>query len=134
MTMTDPISDFLTRVRNALNARHEVTDIPSSKLKVELARILKEEGYIDNFKVIVDDDSKQGTLRVYLKYGPEDEDVINGLKRVSKPGRRVYVSGKEIPKVMGGYGVNVVSTSHGLLTGKDARRMNVGGEILCEIW
>ena len=134
MTMTDPISDFLTRVRNALNAHHEVTDIPSSKLKVELARILKEEGYIDNFKVIVDDDNKQGTLRVYLKYGPEDENVINGLKRVSKPGRRVYVSGKEIPKVMGGYGVNVVSTSHGLLTGKEARRMNVGGEILCEIW
>lgn len=133
MTMTDPIADLLTRIRNALGAHHEVVNIPFSKMKIEIARIMKEEGYIDNFKSIVDDDP-QGTLRVYLKYGPEHEDVINGLKRVSKPGRRVYVKAKDIPKVMGGYGINIVSTSHGIITGKEARRINSGGEILCDIW
>ncbi len=133
MTMTDPISDFLTRIRNALRARHEVVDIPSSKLKIEVARILKEEGYIDNFKSIVDD-NPQGTLRVYLKYGPEDEDIVNGLKRVSKPGRRVYVKATEIPKVQGGFGINIISTSHGIVTGKEARKLNIGGEILCDVW
>jgi small subunit ribosomal protein S8 len=133
MTMTDPIADFLTRIRNALGVSHEVVDVPSSKLKVDIARILKEEGYIDNFKVI--EDSKQGVLRVYLKYGEEDgEKVINGLRRISKPGRRVYVKGDEIPKAVGGYGINLLSTSRGILTGEQAQRLNVGGELLCEIW
>lgn len=132
MTMTDPISDFLTRVRNALGARHETVDVPSSKLKVEIARIMKEEGFIDNFKVV--EDKTQGILRLYLKYGPENEDIINGMKRISRPGRRVYVGGDEIPNVMGGYGVNIISTSKGIITGKDAKRLNVGGEIICEVW
>jgi small subunit ribosomal protein S8 len=132
MTMTDPISDFLTRLRNALGARRETVDIPSSKLKVEIARIMKEEGFIDNFKVM--EDKTQGLLRLYLKYGPENENIINGLKRVSRPGRRVYVGGDEIPNVMGGYGVNIISTSKGIITGKDAKRQNVGGEIICEVW
>jgi small subunit ribosomal protein S8 len=132
MTMTDPISDFLTRLRNALGARRETVDIPSSKLKVEIARIMKEEGFIDNFKVM--EDKTQGLLRLYLKYGPENENIINGLKRVSRPGRRVYVGGDEIPNVMGWYGVNIISTSKGIITGKDAKRQNVGGEIICEVW
>lgn len=132
MTMTDPISDFLTRMRNALGSRRETVDIPSSKMKVEIARIMKEEGFIDNFKVI--EDKTQGILRLYLKYGPENENIINGLKRVSRPGRRVYVGGDEIPTVMGGYGVNIVSTSRGIVTGKEAKRQNIGGEIICEIW
>ena len=132
MTMTDPISDFLTRVRNALGARRETVDVPSSILKVEIARIMKEEGFIDNFKVM--EDKTQGILRLYLKYGPENENIINGLKRVSRPGRRIYVGGDEIPNVMGGYGVNIISTSKGIITGKDAKRQNVGGEIICEVW
>jgi len=132
MTMTDSIADFLTRIRNALATNHEVVDIPSSKLKVDIAGILKEEGYIDNFKV--KEDNKQGILRIYLKYTEEGTRVITGLKRISKPGRRVYVKGDQIPEAVGGYGINILSTSRGILTGDNARRMNVGGEILCEIW
>jgi len=119
-------------VRNALGARRETVDVPSSILKVEIARIMKEEGFIDNFKVM--EDKTQGILRLYLKYGPENENIINGLKRVSRPGRRIYVGGDEIPNVMGGYGVNIISTSKGIITGKDAKRQNVGGEIICEVW
>jgi small subunit ribosomal protein S8 len=132
MTMTDPISDFLTRLRNALKSRHETVDIPISKMKVDVARIMKEEGFIDNFKAI--EDKTQGTLRLYLKYGPENENIINGLKRVSRPGRRVYIGGDEIPYVMGGYGINIISTSKGIITGKEAKRQNIGGEIICEVW
>ena len=132
MTMTDPISDFLTRLRNALKSRHETVDIPISKMKVEVARLMKEEGFIDNFKAM--EDKTQGTLRLYLKYGPENENIINGLKRVSRPGRRVYVGGDEISNVMGGYGINIISTSKGILTGKEAKRQNIGGEIICEVW
>jgi small subunit ribosomal protein S8 len=130
--MTDPIADFLTRIRNALGAGHEVVDLPSSKIKLEMAKIMKEEGYIDNFKMI--EDKRQGKLRIYLKYGSVNEDVIHGMKRVSRPGKRIYVKGNEIPVVMGGLGINILSTSKGILTGTQASKENIGGEILCEIW
>ncbi len=132
MTMTDPIADMLTRIRNALRASHENVDIPSSKLKVNIAKVLKSEGYIKNFKVI--QDGKQGILRIYLKYDEKGEPVIAGLKRVSKPSRRVYAGYEDIPKVLNGYGINIVSTSKGVITDRQARRMKVGGEILCSVW
>ena len=130
--MTDPIADMLTRIRNGIDARHAKVDIPASNLKTELARILKEEGYVQNYKRI--DDDKQGVLRVFLRQGSESTDVIQGLKRVSRPGCRVYVSKGEIPKVQGGLGINVLSTSKGLMTGRQATREGVGGEILCDVW
>jgi len=128
----DPIADMLTRVRNALAARHTKVDIPSSKLKVEVARILKEEGYINNYKVAGEGARK--AIRVYLRYGPKGEMVLHYLKRVSKPGSRVYVKNSEIPNVLGGLGINIVSTSKGLMTGKQPRQAQLGGELLCNIY
>ena len=129
---SDPIADLLTRIRNASRAEHEKVDIPSSKLKVRLAEILKDEGFIKNFRVL--DDTKQGTLRVYLKYGASNEQVISGLVRVSTPGRRVYVTHDKIPSILGGMGVTLVSTSRGVLTDRDARKERVGGEVLAYVW
>ena len=130
--LSDPIADFLTRIRNASRAEHEKVDIPSSKLKVRVAELLKDEGFIKNFRVL--DDTKQGTLRVYLKYGPGNEKVISGLVRVSTPGRRVYVAHDKIPSILGGMGVALVSTSRGVLTDRDARKERVGGEVLAYVW
>lgn len=129
---TDPIADMLTRIRNANLALHAETAMPSSKMKEEIARILSEEGYIDGYKV---QDARVGKqLVVRLRYGPDRKRVINGLKRVSKPGRRVYKGAGDIARVRGGIGVAIVSTSHGLMTDREARRRNVGGEIVCEVW
>ena len=129
---SDPIADFLTRIRNASRAEHEKVDIPSSKLKLRMAEILKDEGFIKNFRII--EDNKQGTLRVYLKYGPANEQMISGLVRVSSPGRRVYVTHDRIPTILAGMGVTIVSTSRGLLTDRDARSQKVGGEVLAYVW
>jgi small subunit ribosomal protein S8 len=129
---SDPIADLLTRIRNASGAEHEKVDIPSSKLKVRVAEILKDEGFIKNFRVL--EDNKQGTLRVYLKYGTANEKIISGLVRVSTPGRRVYVTHDRIPRILGGMGVAIVSTSRGVLTDRDARRQKVGGEVLAYVW
>jgi small subunit ribosomal protein S8 len=132
MTMSDPISDMLTRIRNGAKARFKSVDIPGSGLKTELAKILKEEGYIRNYKFIKDD--RQGVLRIFLKYGPDQESVIYGLERVSKPSRRVYVGADGIEPVMNGMGIAVLSTSRGVMTDKKARSEKIGGEILCNIW
>lgn len=132
MSMSDPIADLLARVRNALGARHEKTDVPSSRFKVELARILKDEGYIKNFKVM--DDRGGSLLRLYLKYDDTGNPVIHGLARSSKPGRRLYAGKNELPEVLGGLGVAIVSTSQGLLTGHDAKKRGVGGEVVCTVW
>jgi small subunit ribosomal protein S8 len=132
MSMTDPIADMLTRIRNAGSARFDKVDIPASRLKISLARIFKEEGFIKNYKVIKD--TRQGILRIYLKYTEHQQPLIQGLKRVSKPGCRVYAGHAELPKVQGGLGVAVVSTSQGILTDRQARKVEVGGEVLCEIW
>lgn len=132
MAMTDPIADMLTRIRNANRALLEKVDIPASRLKVELAKILKAEGFIRAYKLM--DDNKQGILRVYLKFGPGNERVILGLRRVSRPGLRVYRKAKQIPTVLSGMGVAVVSTSHGLMTGKAAREQSLGGEVMCYVW
>ena len=132
MNVTDPVSDLLARLRNALAARHEKTDVPSSRFKVELARILKDEGYIKNFKVL--DDRGVGLLRLYLKYDESGTPVIHGLTRQSKPGRRLYKRKDDLPEVLGGLGVAIVSTSQGLLTGNDAKKRGLGGEIVCTVW
>ncbi|HEY7366401.1 MAG TPA: 30S ribosomal protein S8 [Methylomirabilota bacterium] len=129
---SDPVADLLTRIRNASRAEHEKVDIPASRLKVRIAEILKTEGFIKNFRVL--DDTKQGTLRVYLKYGPANEQMISGLVRVSSPGRRVYVTHDRIPTILAGMGVTIVSTSRGLLTDRDARSHKVGGEVLAYVW
>ena len=129
---SDPVADLLTRIRNGSRAEHEKVDVPSSKLKVRIAEILKEEGFIKNFRVL--DDPKQGMLRVYLKYGPANEKVISGLVRVSKPGRRVYVTHDKIPSILAGMGVAIVSTSRGVCTDRDARKQKVGGEVLAYVW
>lgn len=130
--MTDPIADMLTRVRNAYAAKHQKVDVPVSNIKLEIARILKEEGFINNYKVI--GDGPRRTIRVYLRYGPKGEMVVSKLERVSKPGCRVYVNSTNIPKVLGGIGINILSTSRGLMTDKRARREHVGGEILCRVY
>jgi len=132
MSMTDPIADMLTRIRNAGVARFDKVDIPASRMKISLARILKEEGFIKNYKVIKD--NRQGLLRFYLKYSEHQIPLIQGLRRVSKPGCRVYRGHSELPKVQGGLGMAVVSTSQGVVTDRQARKLQVGGEILCEIW
>jgi small subunit ribosomal protein S8 len=129
--VTDPIADMLTRIRNGIRARLARVDMPSSKLKVEIARILKEEGYLSNYKVA--EERKKKVLRVFLRFGGEGQSVITTLDRVSKPGRRVYIGAREIPRVVGGMGVNILSTPRGIMTGKKARREGVGGEILCNI-
>ncbi len=132
MCMTDPVADMLTRIRNAIMAKYNRVDIPASKLKINIAKVLKAEGYIKNYKVIKD--SKQGVLRVFLRYDEQARPVIQGLKRVSTPGRRVYSGAAEMPKVLNGLGINIVSTSKGLMTDRQARRENVGGEVLCSVW
>ena len=130
--MTDPIADMLTRIRNASKAKHEKVDIPSSKLKVEIAKILKDEGFVKNVKLVKD--RRQGLIRVYLKYTDEELPVLQGLKRVSRPGCRVYAGNDAIPKVMEGLGTTILSTPKGILTGKQAKKDNVGGEVLCQVW
>ena len=132
MNMTDPVADMITRIRNGVRAKLPKVDVPASKLKAEIARILKDEGYIANFKSI--EDEKQGMLRIYLKYGPGMERVITDLQRVSRPGCRIYCGKDQIPRVYGGLGINILSTSRGLMTGRTAAREGVGGEILCNVW
>jgi small subunit ribosomal protein S8 len=131
MTMTDPVSDLLTRIRNASAARHDTVDIPSSKLKLEIARILKEEGYVSNYQLMQDD--KQGMIRIQLRYASGKSPVISSLERISRPGCRVYADKSEIPSVLGGLGICIVSTSQGILTGKQAQEKGLGGEVLCAI-
>jgi small subunit ribosomal protein S8 len=132
MNMTDPIADMITRIRNGCRARLQKVDVPASKLKAEIARILKDEGYITNYRRV--EDGKQGTIRVFLKYGAGQERVITDLQRVSRPGCRIYCGKDEIPRVYGGLGINILSTSRGLMTGRAAARAGVGGEILCNVW
>jgi len=132
MSMTDPIADMLTRIRNGIQSRHERVDVPSSKLKVEIARILKSEGFIKNYKLV--EGETQPVLRLYLKYAPDGESVIHGIERVSRPGRRVYRTKGEIPRPLGGLGLAIVSTSRGVLSGNEAAKTGVGGEVLCQIW
>ena len=134
MSMTDPIADMLTRIRNGIQARHERVEMPSSKLKVEVARILKSEGFISNYKVVQDEGKPQASLRVYLKYSEDGEPVIHGIERISRPGRRVYRGKEDIPQVLGGLGLAIVSTSKGVLSGSEAARTGVGGEVLCQVW
>ncbi|HVJ47523.1 30S ribosomal protein S8 [Desulfitobacterium sp.] len=132
MAMSDPIADFLTRIRNAGMVYHDKIEVPASNVKKTLAEILKEEGFIKDFEYIAD--NKQGLLRLYLKYGPNRERVITGLKRISRPGLRVYAKKDEVPKVLGGLGVAIISTSQGIMTDKRARQNGLGGEVLCYIW
>jgi small subunit ribosomal protein S8 len=128
---TDPIADMLTRIRNGLHARHQRADMPASKLKIEIARILKEEGYISNFKIA--EEGKKRILKVFLRYDNDGESVITTIERVSKPGRRVYIGATEVPKVLGGLGINILTTPRGVMTGKTARKSRVGGELLCNV-
>ncbi|MBC7364213.1 MAG: 30S ribosomal protein S8 [Candidatus Aminicenantes bacterium] len=132
MSLTDPIADMLTRIRNAIRAKKKEVNIPSSRLKVEIARILKEEGYIRSYKVI--EDNKQGTLNITLKYTDNNQSAITGLRRISKPGCRIYCTKDTVPKVLDGLGVVIISTSKGILTGKQCEELGLGGEVLCEIW
>ncbi|HTF66011.1 MAG TPA: 30S ribosomal protein S8 [Edaphobacter sp.] len=132
MNLTDPVADFLTRIRNSIRARHQKLDVPASKLKAEIARILKDEGYIANFKAT--EENGQKVIRVYLKYGTNNEAAIRDLQRVSRPGCRVYVGRDEIRRVQGGLGISIMTTPKGVMTGRQARREGVGGEILCEVW
>src|SRR6185369_12736983 len=130
--MTDPIADMLTRIRNSVQARHAKVDMPASRLKVEIARILKDEGYISHFKT--SEEGGRNNLTVFLKYGSKGEKVISNIERVSRPGCRVYVSKTDIPRVLGGLGINILTTSHGIMTGKQARKQGFGGELLCNIY
>ncbi len=130
--MSDPIADLLTRIRNASRAEHEKVDIPASKLKVKITELLKDEGFIKNYRLI--EDEKQGVLRVYLKYGVGNEKMISGLVRVSRPGRRVYVGKDKIPSILGGMGVAILSTSRGVMTDRESRKQQLGGEVLAYVW
>lgn len=132
MTMTDPIADMLTRIRNANVVKHETVDVPASNMKKELSRILLEEGFIRGYDVI--EDGKQGIIRIQLEYGQTGERVISGLKRISKPGMRVYADKHDVPRVLNGLGISIISTSKGILTDKQARKENVGGEVICYVW
>ncbi len=132
MTMTDPIADMLTRIRNASMARHDKVDIPSSKMKTDIAKILKDEGYIENYKIL--DDNKQNIIRIHLKYDNDGSGVIRKIERVSKPGCRVYVGKAEVPYVLRGFGVVILSTSRGIMNDRDARKAKVGGEVLLKVW
>ena len=132
MVVTDPIADMLTRIRNALVVRHKTVDVPSSKMKKSIAQILLDEGFIKGFEVVKD--GNHSNIRITLKYGPNNENVVVGLKRISKPGLRVYASNQEIPKVLGGLGIAIISTSSGVMTDKKARQLSVGGEVLAYIW
>ena len=137
--MTDPISDMLTRLRNAVTAKHARVDLPASKLKAEIARILQDEGYIQGFRMVEEPAQKAGRqtrqlIRIFLKYGPHGERVITGLERISRPGRRVYFGVEEVPHVLGGLGTSILTTSRGVMTGRAARKAGVGGEVLCNVW
>jgi small subunit ribosomal protein S8 len=132
MVMTDPIADMLTRIRNANMVRHEKLEVPASKIKKEIAEILKSEGFVRDFELI--EDNKQGIIRIFLKYGSSNERVITGLKRISKPGLRVYAKSTEVPRVLNGLGIALVSTSNGVITDKEARAKQVGGEVLAYVW
>ena len=132
MVMTDPIADYLTRIRNANSVHHEKVEIPASKLKKTMSQILKEEGMIKDFEYV--EDGKQGMIRIHLKYGPNKQKVITELKRISRPGLRVYAKKDEVPKVLGGLGIAIISTSQGVMTDKQARKSGLGGEVLCYIW
>jgi len=137
--MTDPISDMLTRIRNGVSAKHARVDMPASKLKAEIARILQDEGYIQGFRLMQEPAEKDGRqprqiIRVFLKYGPRGEKVITGIERISRPGRRVYLGVDDVPAVLGGLGTNILTTSHGVMTGRAARKAGVGGEVLCNVW
>lgn len=132
MVMTDPIADYLTRIRNANMAKHDSVEIPASNIKKSISEILKREGFIRDYEVA--DDNKQGVIKVFLKYGPNGERVISGLKRISKPGLRNYVNAEDLPKVLNGLGIAIVSTSAGVITDKEARQKNVGGEVIAYIW
>jgi small subunit ribosomal protein S8 len=131
MSVTDPIADYLIRIRNAISAGHEKVDIPKSALKVEITKILKNEGFITNYKL--QDDTKQGSIRIFLKYS-DGNPVITGLKQVSRPGCRIYAVKEDVPTVMGGLGISIVSTSRGVMTGQESYKQGVGGEVLCEVW
>ena len=137
--MTDPISDMLARLRNAVSAKHSRVDMPASKLKAEIARILQDEGYIQGFRLVEEPSQKTGrqprqVIRLFLKYGPRGERVITGLARVSRPGRRVYLGVEDVPQVLGGLGTSILTTSRGVMTGRAARKAGVGGEVLCNVW
>ena len=136
--MTDPIADMLTRIRNAVSAKRSRVDIPASKLKVEIARILAAEGYVQGYKIVEETPegarTPQKFVRVFIKYGPRGERVITGIERISRPGRRVYFASDEVPPVLAGLGINILTTSRGLMTGRDARKAGIGGEVLCNVW
>ena len=148
--MTDPIADMLTRLRNAVHARHQRVDVPASRFKAEIARILEQEGYIQGFKLLEERDAEakaaqppsspvrattpRPVIRIFLKYGPRGETVLSGLQRVSRPGRRVYLGREDVPKVMGGLGTSILTTSRGVMTGREAAKAGVGGEVLCNVW
>ncbi len=132
MTMTDPIADMLTRIRNANTVGHETVEIPASKIKKSIAAILTDEGYIKGYDVIEDD--KQGVIRITMKYGQNKERVISGIKKISKPGLKVYAKANEVPKVLGGLGIAIISTSNGVISDKEARKLGVGGEVICYVW
>jgi small subunit ribosomal protein S8 len=137
--MTDPISDMLTRIRNGVSAKHARVDMPASKLKAEIARILQDEGYIQGFRLVDEPATREGgqprqIIRLFLKYGPRGERVITGLERISRPGRRVYLGVDDVPPVLGGLGTNILTTSRGVMTGRAARKAGVGGEVLCNVW
>lgn len=134
MNVTDPVADMLTRLRNANIVYHEIVDMPLSKQRLEIARILKDEGYIRNYKTITDSKLPTPTLRVFMSYGAGRERVIQGLRRISKPGRRIYVQKHDLPKVMGGLGIALISTSSGLMTDAEARKRGLGGEVVCYVW
>jgi small subunit ribosomal protein S8 len=134
MSMTDPIADFLTRVRNGIHAAHDTVEIPASKLKSELARILTEQGYIESWSLLPAGEKAGEVIQIRLKYTEDRRSAISGLRRVSRPGRRTYVNSKQIPRVLGGMGTSIVSTSHGVMTGHDARAAGIGGEVLAQVW
>ena len=132
MTMTDPIADMLTRIRNANTAGHDAVEIPASKMKKAIAQILLDEGYIAGFDVI--EDGKQGIIKVTMKYGAHNEKVIYGIKKISKPGLKVYAKAEDVPRVLGGLGIAIISTSKGIISDKEARKLGVGGEVICYVW
>ena len=132
MTVTDSIADMLTRIRNANRAFHGEVEMPASTLKLDIARILRSEGFIRDYKLV--DDKKQGILKVYLKFGPDKERIISGIKRISKPGRRIYVGKREVPSVLGGLGIAILSTPKGVMTDKECKELGTGGEVLCYVW
>ena len=132
MTMTDPVADMLTRIRNANTAGHKAVEVPASKMKKSIASILKEEGYIEDFEYV--DDGKQGVIKIKMKYAPNKTRVISQLRRISKPGLKVYVKAEDVPRVLGGLGIAIISTSKGVISDKDARRIGVGGEVVCYVW